>query len=475
MAGECQLCSTEAPDELVCKLCKSLLHFTCAIGTPVNNQGTRGMFKASYTCPVCLVSQHNDLVLQAVSRNQHHIRTSVAAVTAADAARDSTHNQPAADAATDPTHVQPTGETLPPTADPTHMQPTGETLPPTAVVAATPPAPAAVAELANQGVDPQGDADLSSSLSSISGSQRRRPRTSTIRSGQSFTPVVSETESRRVKRAKGMLHGLKHLPPSVVSVVLLDSNGRDIKGEDIDGSGSIVAVRSIGGLCVAALTQALKECKAQYPAITSVYCGLGTNDRLHRGEHPGDKIDYIKGLDREARKVFPNAAFHFILPFSSIKNLGHEYVMCLGASIKDSHVKWRVHKSPSMKDKLQAPKFVHLTKEARPSFTQWLRKIMKLEQPVSASVPPSTSSNCPLPPPNASHVGVGLPSVQPGVISQCPSSGNCIHGLNRGNNLVMGSGESNIDNLIKERLFQLVTGPHTFARLPTGARWVNQY
>ena len=461
MAGECQLCSKEAPDELVCKLCQSLLHFTCAIGTPVNNQGTRGMFKASYTCPVCLVSQHNDLVLQAVTRNQHHIKISVAAAPAADAARD------------------PTQEQILPNAPQ-----------PAAVDAAPPPAQAPVARdetaavvaeavVINQDVDPGGEVDLSlSTPSSISGSQRQRHRTSTMRSGQSFRPVVSETESRRVKRAKGMLHGLKHLPPSVVSVVILDSNGRDIKGEDIDGSGSMVAVRSIGGLCVAALTQALKEFKAQYPAITSVYTGLGTNDRLHRAEHPGDKTDYIKELDREARKVFPNAEFHFILPFSSIKNLGHEYVMCLGASIKDSRVKWRIHKSPSMKDKLQAPKFVHLTKEARRSFTQWLRKIMKLEQPVSASAPPSTSRNSPLPPPNASHVGVGIPSHQPGVISQCPSSGICNHGPNRGNNLdnlMMGSGESNIDNLIKERLFQLVTGPHTFTRLPTGARWVNQY
>ena len=330
----------------------------------------------------------------------------------------------------------------------------------------------------NQGVDPQGEGEVDLSLSTpstISGSQRHR--TSTMRSGQSFRPVISETEFRRVKRAKGMLHGLRHLPPTVVTLVILDSNGRDILPEDIVGSGSRVAVRSIGGLCVAALTQALKELKAQYPNIKEVYCGLGTNDHLHRGEHPGEKTEYIKDLDREARKVFTNADFHFILPFSAIRNLGHEYVMRLGLSIKDSRVKWRVHKSPSMKGNLQAPKFVHLTKEARPVFTQWLKKIIKLEQLVSASVPaPTSARNCPnCPPSNASHVGMGLPSVQPGVISQCSSSGHCIQGSNRGNNLAMGAGESNIDHLIKERLFQLVTGPHTFARNSTGLRLVQEY
>ena len=462
MAGECQLCSKEAPDELVCKLCQSLLHFTCAIGTPVNNNGTWGMFKTNYTCPVCLVSHRNDLVLQAITRNQHHIKISAAAAPATDAARDHTQEQPLPNAP-----------------------------PPAAVDAAPPPAPAAVVQnesaeeaaeavVINQDVDPQGEGevDLSiSTISNISGSQRQRHRTSTMRSGQSFRPVVSETESRRVKRAKGMLHGLKHLPPTAVTLVILDSNGRDIKAEDIDGSGSRVAVRSIGGLCVAALTQALKELKVQYPNIREVYCGLGTNDRLHRVEHPGEKTEYISNLDREARKVFTNADFHFILPFSAIRNLGHEYVMRLGQSIKDSRVKWRVHKSPSMKGNLQAPKLVHLTKEARPVFTQWLKKIIKLEQPASASVPPTSASKCPNcpPPSNASHVGVGLPSVQPGVISQYSSSGNCIQGSNRGNNLVLGSGESNIDHLIKERLFQLVTGPHTFARHPTGLRLVQEY
>ena len=48
MDGECLLCSVDVTDELTCKLCRCLLHFSCAFGAPVNNQATRGLFKVEY-------------------------------------------------------------------------------------------------------------------------------------------------------------------------------------------------------------------------------------------------------------------------------------------------------------------------------------------------------------------------------------------------------------------------------------------
>ena len=151
--------------------------------------------------------------------------------------------------------------------------------------------------------------------------------------------------------------------------------------------------------------------------------------------------EYIKELYREAMIVFPKAEIHFILPFSSIKDLGQEYVRALANSIKDAGVNWRIHTSPAMKGKLQAAKLIHLTKEARPVFTQWLKKICTFEQPVSASAhlssPSDSSRPCGLPNSGSqANVGVGNLSAQPGANSQCPGPSlwkmNCLHGMGRG-------------------------------------------
>ena len=74
-----------------------------------------------------------------------------------------------------------------------------------------------------------------------------------------YTTQASQSELRRIKRAKGMLFGLKHISSSIETLLILDSNGRDVTGESIDGAGDKVCVRTIGGLCVAATTAALKQ------------------------------------------------------------------------------------------------------------------------------------------------------------------------------------------------------------------------
>ena len=140
-----------------------------------------------------------------------------------------------------------------------------------------------------------------------------------------------------------MLFGLKNIPNTVDTLMILDSNGRDIKAEHIDATATKLCFRQIGGLCCAATTQALKQCRPRYPRIKSLYLGLGTNDHLHSHEHPGDRVEYIQNLDREARIVFPKADINFILPFSAIKGLGADYVTNLAASIKAAGVRWKIH------------------------------------------------------------------------------------------------------------------------------------
>ena len=273
-----------------------------------------------------------------------------------------------------------------------------------------------------------------------------------------FRAVVSQGELRRKKRCKGMLFGLKHMNKNVETLLVLDSNGRSIKAEDIDGDGDKVCLQQIGGLCVAATTSALKECtNLKYPKIKNIVYGLGTNDHLHSHEHPGERIDYLKELNLATKKVFTNARIHFILPFSAIEGLGGEYVHNLSMSIRDADVGWKIHHPPSMRGKLVKPNFIHLNPLGRVNFTQWLRRVFAPRPPTV----PVTNVSAP-----ATAV---LPTTVPPIYSSQPSYSAATTGVarnsvadGRANQLVSrDSGESNsLDSLLKERLFELLLGSH---------------
>ena len=332
--------------------------------------------------------------------------------------------------------------------------------------------------------------------------QPRGQRSTTGGSGNSFRHVTSKSELRRVKRCKGMLYGLKNIGDTVDTLTLLDSNGRDIKAEHIDGNGRKVCLRQIGGLCCAATTQALKECKPRYPNIKDIYLGLGTNDHLHAGEHPGERVEYIKALDHEVRKVFPSAMIHFLLPFTAIHGLGVRYVKNLADSIKDADVRWKIHQPPGMKGKLVTPALIHLTPAGRAIFTKWLSKTCARGAPLltAASGRQSQVASHPIQRPinqvqnglghvlnidGRGHIGVDAPSGKMSVDSQYAGS-YPVQGVgiqerggdlnNRPNVLVQRdagvSNNINLDSLLKERLFELVMAPQTYFR-PSNyrARW----
>ena len=202
-----------------------------------------------------------------------------------------------------------------------------------------------------------------------------------------FRTAVSAHEKRRIKRGKGMWYGLKHIPKTVDTLIILDSNGRDIKAEEIDGTGDRICVRNIGGLCCAAATESLNQCKVRYPNIKTVCYGLGTNDHLHKHEHPGDKVPYLQALDSATKRVFSKAKVSFMLPFSGIADLGTEYVQGLSNAISNSEVGWKKLKPPSMNGKLVSPRNLHLSPSGRKTFTEWLRKMFPAPK---VSVKPQT-------------------------------------------------------------------------------------
>ena len=433
----CLLCTEEVQEALEfhlrCSSCDEVLHYRCGMGYEDPVKAFRiSPGKQHYKCPVCIIgSSYNSIHL---ALKKHELLSSKQDIPAED-------DNTVSEASHDDT----------PAVD-------GEGV---------------IHTYAAPSLD-GGDVGNLSHISHTSGSQRipngqePRPRASTAGSDPSLQPVVSVAESRRVKRCKGMLYGLKHLPSTVDTLILLDSNGRDIKAENIDSTGKKLCLRQIGGLCCAATTQALKECKPKYPKIKALYIGLGTNDHLHRRDHPGERVDYIKNLDSQIRKVFPNAATNFLLPFSAIKDLGADFVKGLAASIKSAGVGWRIHQSPSMKDKLVGPRFLHLKPEGKTAFTKWLCKVCSLATTAETVPPPPkprnrVQRNRRSGPPSDRHTGDSQ-------YSQYSSDYPLIR--RDGAQAVHEPTPLNLDRLVSERLYELLLGPQPRTRPSTyRARW----
>ena len=368
MAEKCTLCTEVLRDDpewfLQCSSCDKKLHYSCGMGyeEPVKAFRT-SQGKQQYLCPICIVAKSYDNLHLALKRHEAKSREINSGEEVNKNDTDSHHS------------------------DSMHSQVTSE-------------------------------------HGAVESVHEARPRSSTLNSaGEDFIVVVSPDERRRISRCKKVLYGLKHVASSVDTVILLDSNGRNIKSKDIDGGGDRVCFRQVGGLCVSATTCALKECKVRYPKIKHLVYGLGTNDHLHAHEHLGERTKYIKELDQFTRKVFPNAQINFILPFSAIEGLGDRYTQNLAKSISVTHVGWKIHTPPSMKSKLMSPDKIHINPSGRVIFTLWLRKVFAPIRPAAnvldaRSMPtstPSSASNVPSPHSySAAVVGnTGSTSLQP--------------------------------------------------------------
>ena len=478
---KCLLCTDDVQDdqvELKCHSCQHVLHYLCGMGyaDPVRAFKT-SVGKQQYKCPVCVVASSYDFIHLVLKKHEQLAKPAVPAATeeAEDTVEESEEPPPPPppDVETNITQQQTVGERVEPVVELTtpQLQQTGN-------IHANLSHLSSVSRVSRMSVSP------------ITNGQPRQ-RTSTVGSNGSFRTVLSHHEFRRVKRCKGMLYGLRNIPATVDSMILLDSNGRDIMADKIDNNSGKLCVREIGGLCGPATTEALKQCKPRYPKIKRVFLGLGTNDELHRQEHRRESSVYMKELDTELRKVFPKAEIHFLLPFSGIKGLGNGYVDSLAAAIRDAGVRWKIHRPPAMKGKLMKPKFVHLTQDGRQIFTKWLKRECGYESPPSASdlpssvlpsshpssLPSSLPSSVPGGPPITNSQGHGSAGAiwgqASGGISRCPShgAGQCMPGV--GNRMESSEATpTHIDRLIRERLFHLVMAPQSFARPPNfGARW----
>ena len=343
----CLLCDSEVTEELQCKWCKHVCHFRCAFGRKVSIKRNQEYFhNGAFSCAICLVGRSNEFIIKALSTNQTYNQSTHATDFEFHVDTDTVDEEDKEETIV-AEDVQPT------LTHPTHTPASDQTN--------------HDAEQQSQGTPP---------LPSGNPLRLRDNASGALEAEAEYTTQVSQSELRRIKRAKGMLYGLKHISSSIETLLILDSNGRDVTGESIDGAGDKVCVRTIGGLCVAATTAALKQCKIRYPNIKTLAIGLGTNDHLHKRQHPGDMETYLQDLDSAAKVVFPKARITFLLPFSGIKGLGEDYVNDLSRAITNSGVRWRKCRSPSMKGNLQAPQGIHLTVPGRKIFMDWLKKLL---------------------------------------------------------------------------------------------------
>ena len=351
----CNICSSAVTDGLRCDRCQEVYHFKRGTGLTNISERTISTYLADrvFSCPLCQVGTNNTLIHAVLTTNQIFNESKHAIPFKLD-------NQ----------------------------------------LTESPAPSVEVHDNVKSSTDgsTEEDAGKLTDMSTIVTDQTH-PSEKTGNNDTKFKPVLSSSEKRRIGRFKKPLFSLKHIRSSVDTLLILDSNGAGVKGVDIDGTGDNIHVISVGGLCCAATTSALAEFKGKLTQFTRVIYGLGTNDRFHAKEHPGDKTTYIQDLDKETRRVFPKAHIHFIVPFSAIEGLSDSYLRSLSVAILESGVGWKKHLPPSMKGKMTAPDFVHLTQSGRKSFVNWLTKqfapnsVSRAVQP--AQLMPNTISNSP--------------------------------------------------------------------------------
>ena len=221
-------------------------------------------------------------------------------------------------------------------------------------------------------------------------------------------------ELERIRKCKGALFNIKkNMTDAVKTIILLDSNGRSIRDEDVGGEhAKSVIVRNVGGLCMPAASEAIRRANLVYPHIKSVVLGIGTNDKLHGvGKiHKEDPSVYVKELDGAVRKMFPGATISYILPFREIHGIDDAFLDSLKTAIKSSNVKWKILIPPSVKGKLAPPENIHLQPKFRWIFAKWLRKLF---MPQASSTVTSSQPATQLPKPVERPPTISSPPVIP--------------------------------------------------------------
>lgn len=389
MAVDCLVCDEEVDDELICTHSPDhQLHYLCGYGAELNNNTWRTYFKkGNYICPVCIVGRNNDLVLKAVSSNQRHIRacntdTDTSSVVSAE---EPVEEEVQSEVEEVQSEVEEEVSTLDNSASSVNdwyasssLCLGGENF--LNALHGSPPHP--------QPCPPRRSAhkvQSSDPTVPLGRSPQRQMSGGFEVGGVQFAPPHPSDKSRADKPFF-ILKSLRNLPSHVTTVVLGDSNTHHVKASQVDPKGNSVAVRSFSGLCIPAAVIAMNRYKNfPYKKCRKIVWSLGVNDALH-GEQQHcteDYPNYVRALYTETKRIFPNAAVHFILPFLGVKDVTLAYRKNLAQTLKAQCPKVIVHKPPSMEGML-APDGVHISEAGRSTYTNFLMKRFTNSSPTSA-------------------------------------------------------------------------------------------
>jgi hypothetical protein len=162
------------------------------------------------------------------------------------------------------------------------------------------------------------------------------------------------------------------------TVILIDSNGNGVTDKTLDKGGKTHII-TVGGVCLLAALESLRQHTNSYPGITKVLSHIGTNDCLHSEQHcvvsgPGQRAA-LTAFEEELHRIFPRAKLHFNLPFTGLPKVSGEFIDTLHQDVMNSVKHMVIHKSLDMTGKVTKDG-VHLSREGKYALIKFLQRFV---------------------------------------------------------------------------------------------------
>ena len=360
---KCTVCEEDVIDELQCSVCKYPIHTICALGF----QPPEGFLEAEnigqFKCAPCICGTRYELIHIALDAHQK-CRTD--------------HPSPIRGRANDVDHDESelafnqesaaviSGSSIQPTvADNSGVTPPSQTL----------PLPSQQTPSVTNGEAPATAVNNDTSSGRSDNAQNSHQPTH-LGSGTSFITPHKLCEGKG-KRLSYILNSMfQHLPDHATTIFIGDSLIHCLKKTEVDPTSDSVRIRSVGGLCVVAVVQALLRHKRKHPKIKRVVYSCGINDHLHRDKHcHEEKSRYFKALEVESARVFPNAGLSFVIPFKGM--VGHSIDNTVQSDLrkllKENSPKLKCCIPPSLVNKVDE-KGIHPNVEGKKVLTNYYSK-----------------------------------------------------------------------------------------------------
>jgi hypothetical protein len=212
------------------------------------------------------------------------------------------------------------------------------------------------------------------------GNSAIRPQPGSADPVPGMAPLHPSCEAKAKKLLLG-LNNTKTLPKHATTLLIGDSLVHCINKQDCPDS---LRVRSVGGLCISAFVRALKQRKRPLGGVKRLLLSLGVNDYLHRANHCRDDMEEtFKAMGVEAKRVFPNAAVYYVLPYKGITKVTLQDMQELEKLVRSNCKRFKVFTPPSLVN-LVSVGGVHAKKQGAKLLTEFYRKLVH--------VPPKTFS-----------------------------------------------------------------------------------